>query len=79
MAMSEIVMVASIVSAVCAMVRTSLVLWKTGFRLRRPSIWTRRGRLLLNAEACLRHPFSREKRAELEFSQGWNDPELDAT
>ena len=37
------------------------------------------GRLLLNAEAYLRHPFSREKRAEFEFSQGWNDPEFNAT
>ena len=41
-------------------------------------IVTRRGRLLLNAGAYLRHPFSREKRAEFEFSQGWNDPEFDA-
>ena len=48
MAMNEIVMVASIVTAVCAMVRTSLALWKPGFRLRRP--------LLLNAEVYLRQP-----------------------
>ena len=31
-----------------------------------------------DAEAYLRHPFSREKRAEFEFSQGWNDPEFNA-
>ncbi len=40
--------------------------------LRRPSIWSAWGRFLLSAECWLRHPISMEKRADLQFSRGWD-------
>ena len=45
--------------------------------LRRPSIWSPWGRFLLGLECWLRHPVSKEKRAELQYCQGWNSGDFE--